>query len=352
MITEEEERRISAVTAIFASATAFRRCRCPSTEHLRRGALTPPDFKEEVIDMAYDLHRINPGRLYGTYFAGDGRLVVEANKKARECWLKHLPEDVIIGCPARDNFWEVRGFCSRLISRVIVGLPRGFIFTFGAEGLLSAHLSSLLTFLSLALDFLPNKAFFMYNTLGFPINLMELMAQEGGMTVDMEGFAAEMKGQKRQSGKARLAARGLLRWQGGGKWWWWQRWGGRWQGWWRGWWRGQWREQCRGWWRWQAQRRQWQLQLWWVAVAVEVAVVVVVMGVGGCSGIGEGEGSAGDEANSGDSNGGGPYNNQLKNPVEETTATATVTATDTATAMVKATEKMKTTPTTTMANRG
>ncbi len=66
--------------------------------------------------------------------------------------------------------------------------------------------------------------------------------------------------------------------------------------------------------------------------------MAVVMGVGGCSGIGEGKGSGGNEANSGDSDGGGPYNNQLKDPAEETMAAATVAATDTATATVKATE--------------
>jgi alanyl-tRNA synthetase len=60
------------------------------------------------------------------------------------------------------------------------------------------HLSSLLTFLSLVLDFFPNKAFFLYNTLGFPMDLTELMAQEARMIVDMEGFAAKMEGQKRQ----------------------------------------------------------------------------------------------------------------------------------------------------------
>ncbi len=105
-----------------------------------------------------------------------------------------------------------------MILRVIVGLPHSFVFAFGAEGPLSAHLSSLPTFLSLVLDFLPNKAFFLYDTLGFPINLTKLMAQEAGMTVNMEGFAAEMEGQKRRLREARLAARGLLRWQGRGQW--------------------------------------------------------------------------------------------------------------------------------------
>ncbi len=62
-------------------------------------------------------------------------------------------------------------------------------------------------------------------------------------------------------------------------------------------------------------------------------MLVVVMGVGGSSGIGEGKGSGGD------SNGGGPYNNQLKDPAEETMAATMVTATDTVTATVKAMEK-------------
>jgi hypothetical protein len=167
-----------------------------------------------------------------TYFTGNGGLVVKAYKKARGCWLKHLPEDVIIGCPARDNFWEMRGFHSHLISRIVAGLPHGFVFAFGAEGPLSAHLSFLPTFLSSVLDFFPDKALFLYDTLGYPINLTELMAQEAGMTVNMEGFVAEMEGQKRWLRKARLAARGLLRWQEQGQWWWWQRWREWWQGWW------------------------------------------------------------------------------------------------------------------------
>ncbi len=95
-----------------------------------------------------------------------------------------------------------------MISPVVVGLPRGSVFAFWAEGPLSAHLSSLPTFLSLVLNFFPNKAFFLYNILGFPIDLKELMAQEAGMTINMEGFASEMEGQKRWSREARLAARG------------------------------------------------------------------------------------------------------------------------------------------------
>ncbi len=65
-------------------------------------------------------------------------------------------------------------------------------------------------------------------------------------------------------------------------------------------------------------------------MAVEVVTVVVVMGVGGSSGIGKGEGSGGNKANSGNSDGMGPYNNQLKDPAEETMAAATRMAMDTA----------------------
>jgi alanyl-tRNA synthetase len=51
------------------------------------------------------------------------------------------------------------------------------------------------------------KAFFLYDTLGFPIDLTELMAQEAGMVVDSEGFAQEMEAQKTRSRQARVAAK-------------------------------------------------------------------------------------------------------------------------------------------------
>lgn len=51
------------------------------------------------------------------------------------------------------------------------------------------------------------QAFFMYDTLGFPIDLTELMATEAGLTVDTRGFANAMAVQKHRSRQAQKAAR-------------------------------------------------------------------------------------------------------------------------------------------------
>jgi alanyl-tRNA synthetase len=51
------------------------------------------------------------------------------------------------------------------------------------------------------------KAFYLYDTLGFPIDLTELMAEEAGLTVDSAGFASEMETQKKRSREARAAAK-------------------------------------------------------------------------------------------------------------------------------------------------
>ena len=70
-------------------------------------------FKEEAIDMAWmlltDVYKLNPDRLYATYFQGDEN--VEEDLEAKSYWLKYLPENRVIPCDAKDNFWEVRGRC-------------------------------------------------------------------------------------------------------------------------------------------------------------------------------------------------------------------------------------------------
>ncbi len=69
-------------------------------------------FKKEAIEYAWDLltdvYGIDPERLYATYFEGDKSLGLEPDIEARDFWLKYLPEDRVIGCNAKDNFWEVR----------------------------------------------------------------------------------------------------------------------------------------------------------------------------------------------------------------------------------------------------
>jgi alanyl-tRNA synthetase len=51
------------------------------------------------------------------------------------------------------------------------------------------------------------KAFFLYDTMGFPVDLTELMAKEAGLTLDSDGFHEEMEAQKRRSREARKRVR-------------------------------------------------------------------------------------------------------------------------------------------------
>jgi hypothetical protein len=57
---------------------------------------------------------------------------------------------------------------------------------------------------------LRRQAFYLYDTLGFPVDLTQLMAVEKGLGVDMQGFAREMEAQKQRSRDAaqRLKAGG------------------------------------------------------------------------------------------------------------------------------------------------
>ncbi|KAL9187171.1 hypothetical protein ACHAXT_010891 [Thalassiosira profunda] len=68
-------------------------------------------FKEGAVDMAWELltkvYGIDESRLYATYFGGDAKLGLEADLEAKELWLKYLPEERVLGCSAKDNFWEM-----------------------------------------------------------------------------------------------------------------------------------------------------------------------------------------------------------------------------------------------------
>ncbi|KAL7551193.1 hypothetical protein ACHAWF_014391 [Thalassiosira exigua] len=68
-------------------------------------------FKEEAIDDAWELltktYGVDEGRVYATYFGGDEGMGLEPDEEARELWRKYLPEERVIGCDAKDNFWEM-----------------------------------------------------------------------------------------------------------------------------------------------------------------------------------------------------------------------------------------------------
>ena len=53
------------------------------------------------------VYKLPSDRIYATYFGGDEKLGLEPDLEARNYWLNHLPEDKVLACDAKDNFWEV-----------------------------------------------------------------------------------------------------------------------------------------------------------------------------------------------------------------------------------------------------
>ena len=53
-----------------------------------------------------------------------------------------------------------------------------------------------------------DAAFFLYDSMGFPLDLTELMAREAGLSVDTDGFAKAMEAQRARSAAAAQAAKG------------------------------------------------------------------------------------------------------------------------------------------------
>ena len=66
-------------------------------------------MQEEAIDWAWELltqvYKINPERLYATYFRGDDS--VPGDEEARTIWLKYLPSERVLPFDKKANFWEM-----------------------------------------------------------------------------------------------------------------------------------------------------------------------------------------------------------------------------------------------------
>lgn len=69
-------------------------------------------FKEEAIGWAFKLlteaYGIPKDRLYATYFGGDPKIPsCPPDEEARRIWLNYLPEERILSCGSKENFWEM-----------------------------------------------------------------------------------------------------------------------------------------------------------------------------------------------------------------------------------------------------
>ena len=68
-------------------------------------------FKDEAITWAWEcltvVFKLNPERLYATYFGGDEKQGLPADEEARQIWLRFLPSERILPFGCKDNFWEM-----------------------------------------------------------------------------------------------------------------------------------------------------------------------------------------------------------------------------------------------------
>lgn len=68
-------------------------------------------FKENAIDWAFDIlttkYKLDPNRLYATYFAGDKELGIPEDEEAKNLWLRHLPSSRVLPFDKKANFWEM-----------------------------------------------------------------------------------------------------------------------------------------------------------------------------------------------------------------------------------------------------
>ncbi len=68
-------------------------------------------FKKEAIAYAWELltevYKIDPDRLYATYFGGDKKQGLAPDEEAKAIWLKYLPKERVLPFGCKDNFWEM-----------------------------------------------------------------------------------------------------------------------------------------------------------------------------------------------------------------------------------------------------
>lgn len=68
-------------------------------------------YKKDAIAWAWELlteiFSLNKDRLYVTVFGGDDELGLGQDMEAREEWRKWLPDENILNCGAKDNFWKM-----------------------------------------------------------------------------------------------------------------------------------------------------------------------------------------------------------------------------------------------------
>lgn len=68
-------------------------------------------WKETAIDYAWDLlvnvYRLNPDKIYVTYFGGNDTIGVPEDQESKKIWERYLPKDHILPFGMKDNFWEM-----------------------------------------------------------------------------------------------------------------------------------------------------------------------------------------------------------------------------------------------------
>src|SRR5690606_32156401 len=68
-------------------------------------------FKKEAIQWAWELlidgYKIDPKKIYVTYFGGDESDKLAPDNETKELWAQYLPADRILPFGRKDNFWEM-----------------------------------------------------------------------------------------------------------------------------------------------------------------------------------------------------------------------------------------------------